>query len=294
MREHISSQREKQPYQGLWGLFGGHRNRDDAPLEVAREVQEEYYREQGRCDLPLGDGPPNEEGSNSYREQGRRDLPLGDGPPNKERSARSGGTALKVTLITLALAVAFGTGIVGGAAYVFNLSTGAPPDDASFTLNITITYNTPGYATATMPEIVHITGHPDLAGGSVCQTEDTGQLYQLRRTTLTSSTLDKGTPYDEASVYHCAGTYKAGQINLTETMDSYSISYPDTGQSCKLNLSQPMIDEQWSGSYVGNNTFKGIVHFPGTPSTLYSCNFGTTEILEVYGTWTGTITGNAG
>jgi len=135
---------------------------------------------------------------------------------------------------------------------------GAPPDDASFKVII-------AQMQGNSPETEIVTGHPDPMGGTVCQTEDTGQPI------VTSFTYNN-TPGQRTSTYSCAGSYKGGKLMLKETITSevFVHSEPDgTTATCTLNSPQP--DEQLSGSYTGNNTFSGAVTYPGVPISDFSC-----------------------
>jgi hypothetical protein len=160
---------------------------------------------------------------------------------------------------------------------------GAPPDDASFKVIAQIQAQSQDNTQET--EIV--TGHPDPTGGTVCQPEDNGQPIVSTRTTVNTSI-----PYQETSTYSCAGNYKGGTLTLTETFksDVIVLSLSDgTTSTCTLN--SPQIDEQLSGSYIGNNTFSGTITYPAVPASDYSCN-GNVYFYHYYGqhNWTGQVT----
>jgi hypothetical protein len=163
---------------------------------------------------------------------------------------------------------------------------GAPPDDASFKVVAQIQGSQ-----STETEIV--TGHPDPMGGTVCQPEDNGQPI-----VTTGFTSPNAIPFRETSTYSCAGSYKGGKLALTETLLSnvFVFSQPDgTTATCTLNLPQPPIDEQLSGSYTGNNTFSGTITFPAISDSNFSCVDNGSETYYNFHTssqanWTGQVT----
>ena len=157
---------------------------------------------------------------------------------------------------------------------------GAPPDDASFKVIAQIQGTQ-----STETEIV--TGHPDPMGGTVCQPEDNGQP-----SVITTFTYNDHVPYQDTSTYSCAGSYKGGKLTLTEMFasDVVVLSEPDgTTTTCTLN--SPVIDEQLSGSYTGNNTFSGTITYPAIPESDYSCNSSYTFFHQYEQVnWTGQVT----
>lgn len=161
---------------------------------------------------------------------------------------------------------------------------GAPPDDASFRLNITVQgpYSDIADPFASNPVLI-ITGHPDPEGGTVCSPDDNGQPI-----TSNSTTLSTGTPYTEVSTATCSGTYKAGQISYSETDTSVSITWQDNGLNINCVQPKSAVDLQMTGAYAGNGAFSGKFN---APEILYTCDqqgYGFHQVA-LNGTWTGTI-----
>jgi hypothetical protein len=157
---------------------------------------------------------------------------------------------------------------------------GAPADDTNFTLNISIHAQIqPSGGPFSPQETGKISGHPDPAGGTVCQPADNGQPQ-----VYSDVTLNTGIPYRETATYSCGGTYKAGKLNYTETLTSDTIVFAPNGVSstCTLN-----------GSYTGNHTFSGTVTFLAIPTSSYTCQHGNYFFhYGAQGTWTGQIAGS--
>ncbi len=168
---------------------------------------------------------------------------------------------------------------------------GAPPDDASFKVdaNINGQYDQGG-GPFSVTETEIVTGHPDPAGGSVCQPEDDGQPHQY-----SSHTLDTGLPETQTYAASCSGTYKAGTLSLTETLlsDVVQLTFDNTPVTC--HLLTPGVDEQLTGSYTSQGTFSGTMTYKMFPRTDFSCAIEppvTSFYFFIYGgsgTWTGTI-----
>ncbi len=111
---------------------------------------------------------------------------------------------------------------------------GAPADDASFSLIITIEYQNP-YTGQSQPfqERLIISGQPDPKGGLVCQPQDNNQPYTINGTVYDSNTdQPSGLTYQETLTATCSGSYKDGQLTYTETVtsDQYSLS---NGVTCQ-------------------------------------------------------------
>src|SRR5205807_9236067 len=121
---------------------------------------------------------------------------------------------------------------------------GAPPDDASFHVNISIQAQFGSSAPFTDQATVIVTGHPDPMGGSVCESSDNGQPI-----VTTNSTFDTSTTFQQTATYSCSGTYKGGKFTYTETLKSSVVKYylATPVQTCTLTSPQPKV--QLSGSY---------------------------------------------
>ena len=125
---------------------------------------------------------------------------------------------------------------------------GAPPDDMKFTLNITIRGTDTATGTAsTETHTLIVTGQPDPAGGTVCQSRDDGQAHVL-------TGADNGVPYRETLVWLCSGTYKGGKLTYTETATGDRADYSN-GLSCVANT--PYVSEHLEGTFSNQNTISG-------------------------------------
>jgi hypothetical protein len=167
---------------------------------------------------------------------------------------------------------------------------GAPPDDASFQVSIQFQgayAQGGGQFSGSDTEIV--SGQPDPTGGHVCQPQDNGQPHQY-----TSHTLDTGLPETQTAVYSCSGTYRAGTLNLTETLLSDTVQLTDQGAQITCHLLHPGVDEQLTGTYSAQGRFSGTLRYPGIPRSNFSCTSGPFASFYFFlysgsGTWTGTV-----
>lgn len=161
---------------------------------------------------------------------------------------------------------------------------GAPPDDASFRLRVSLQSSDPyvGEPFASNPVLI-ITGHPDPRGGTVCSPDDDGQSF-----THNGTTVNSGAPFTETDTASCTGTYKTGQISYTETDTSVHILWQSNGVNINCVLNNPAVVLQLTGAYAGHNTFSGTINYPYVP---YSCDTQNYSFYQeaVQGTWTGTI-----
>ncbi len=116
---------------------------------------------------------------------------------------------------------------------------GAPPDNANFTLFVTVKPNGRSSFTYTLT----------ISNGKVCENEfDTGE-------TLTNKhTFSDGTSYTETFTLKCSGTYKAGHLVYTETItrDTYDLS---DGGFCVGNT--PRTNVHLDGHFSGPGTISG-------------------------------------
>ena len=161
---------------------------------------------------------------------------------------------------------------------------GAPPDDASFRLNVTIQVADPyvGEPFASNPVLI-ITGHPDPEGGAVCSPDDSGQSF-----TYSGTTYNHGTSFTETETATCSGTYKAGQISYIETDTSARGSLQSNGVTANCVLNNPAVILQLTGAYVANGTFSGTINYP---YVSFICDQQGSGFYQeaLNGTWTGTI-----
>ncbi len=165
---------------------------------------------------------------------------------------------------------------------------GAPPDDATFTISLSAkgNYTGSGNQPFTTNETLHITGHPDPAGGTVCQDGDNGQKFNT-----SSSTLDTHLAFTEIYSFSCQGNYKSGKVTYTETLATDVITYTSSGVSC--TLISPQMNQQVTGSYTSSNTFTGTFVYGHTPQSDFHCTNPNSFFFYIggTGTWTGTVGG---
>ena len=96
---------------------------------------------------------------------------------------------------------------------------GAPSDDASFTISVTVQATNVGTG-----EQSSFTFSLSVSNGQVCDNaNDDGQPHTA------THTFSDGTSYKETSVYTCSGTYKAGHLTYTETDTSDTFDLSDGG-----------------------------------------------------------------
>ncbi len=164
---------------------------------------------------------------------------------------------------------------------------GAPPDDASFTLNLTIhsQTDTTGQQSTNQATLI-VTGHPDPSGGTVCKSRDNGQPQEV-----TSVTIDTGQPFKETYTLSCSGSYKGGKITFMETLTSDIIVFTSSNRPTTCTLNGPHVDEQLSGSYTDQHVFSGTISYPEIPTSAYSCNTSGSYFFYYagHGTWTGQV-----
>lgn len=150
---------------------------------------------------------------------------------------------------------------------------GAPPDDASFSMNIS--QNTPiqeqyngSNGSPSNAEPLAITGHADPAGGSVCKARDNGQPQTYDGTT------SDGLSDTQVATFSCTGTYKGGRVSYTETLlsDVVTVSYQGDSYVCHLLTSG--VNEQLSGTYTTSSSFSGTITYSSFPQSDFSCTTG--------------------
>jgi len=155
---------------------------------------------------------------------------------------------------------------------------GAPPDDSSFTLNANLQVQdaVTGQQLGTVTDSLTISGKPDPAGGTVCQSVDDGQPH-----TSTGST-SSGLTYRETFVWSCSGSYKGGKLSYTEMATSDTVVFSN-GVSC---VTQPYVYQHIEGTFSSRNTITGIL---STDSITANCNqgLGIQHSDARKGSWTG-------
>ena len=158
---------------------------------------------------------------------------------------------------------------------------GAPPDDLSFRVNVSVQSHdaVTGQKFNLFTETLIVTGRPDPVGGTVCSPFDDGKAH-----TLNGNSLNQGVTVRETVVLTCSGTYKSGKLSFTETATSYAIDFSN-GVSCLVKT--PYIYNQLQGTFTGQNGFSGV-YSAGTPAL--TCQQGFTGIGHAAkGTWSGQV-----
>lgn len=155
---------------------------------------------------------------------------------------------------------------------------GAPPDDSSFTLNANLQVQdaVTGQQLGSVTETLTITGKPDPAGGTVCQSVDDGQQH-----TSTGSTSN-GLTYRETFVWSCNGTYKGGKLSYIEIATGDTVVFSN-GVSC---VAQPYVFQHIEGTFSSHNTISGTLSTDGITA---NCNqgVGIQHFDARKGSWTG-------
>jgi FHA domain len=160
---------------------------------------------------------------------------------------------------------------------------GAPPDDMSFAMKVTIQrqYAQTGEQLEPWVESILVTGRPDPAGGSVYQERDNGQPLTV------SGDLGNGLTYTETVVFQNSGTYKAGKLSYTETTTSDKMTVYEGGSIIATCESKsPYSWEQLEGTFSDRNTISGT--YSSDSSTLVCSNGKQLTSIAETGTWTGT------
>jgi len=159
---------------------------------------------------------------------------------------------------------------------------GSPPDDASFTLNVTIHHmdTITGKQYTDFTHILIITGRPDPQGGLVCQSQDDGQTHSF------AGVDDTGAAYTNYSIWTCQGSYKGGKLSYIETVTTNYSTYA-SGATCTSQT--PFINEQLDGAFTSTTTISGTFSKAGYSNTCQPS--GRTQQYDPQsGTFTATIT----
>ncbi|HEU5367872.1 MAG TPA: zinc ribbon domain-containing protein [Ktedonobacterales bacterium] len=163
---------------------------------------------------------------------------------------------------------------------------GAPADDASFTLAVTVQVQNPGPGEAgSVQETLVITGQADPAGGTVCQARDNGQPFTQTGDVLDPIGRPTGITYQETLTTTCSGSYKGGQLSYTETAtsDQYVLS---NGLTCQA--STPYTLQALSGAFENATTGNGDW---SAASPIITCGpgFSFPQRLAQQGAWSGAV-----
>jgi hypothetical protein len=129
--------------------------------------------------------------------------------------------------------------------------SGAPPDNASFTVNITIENGEFWY----FPDTLKVVGQSDPAGGTVCQDRDHGGASSQDGPIFDLNTgQPTGVTFHETITFSCTGTYKSGKLTYVETAvsDTFALS---NGVTCQGNI--PRIIQSLSGTFSSATEISG-------------------------------------
>jgi len=157
---------------------------------------------------------------------------------------------------------------------------GAPSDDTSFSLVVTVRFQDAGTGKQMDPfsETLVITEKPDSSGGTVCQSYDDGKPNSI------SQTADNGVPIQITAVFSCSGTYKEGQLSYIETATSLKISSTN-GVSCVART--PFVYQKLVGSFINHSIINGTA---SGDSVTFDCSLGiNTQLNARKGSWTGQL-----
>lgn len=165
---------------------------------------------------------------------------------------------------------------------------GAPPDDASFNMQMSVQVQNAGDTTSTSTmDTLLVNGNSSPDGGSVCRDRD-----NMQPQTYNSSTTS-GLPDTLVYTFSCSGTYKHGHISYTETLLSalVTVNYQGRLYTCRLLTSG--VDEQLSGNYTTQGKFVGTVTLSAFPTSDFACTTGQLpyfnfSLLGSSGTWSAT------
>jgi hypothetical protein len=156
---------------------------------------------------------------------------------------------------------------------------GAPPDDMSFSLKVTIERRdaSTGKSLGSLNETLIVTG------GTVCQSRDNGQ---------SSNAGPHGDEFlNETYVYECSGTYKGGELSYTETVTSIRFSSSDG----TYELNSPTVIQHLEGTFTNQNAMSGTYSSDAYSLPWLQISGGYIMKAELSfnaetGTWTGTLT----
>ncbi len=130
-------------------------------------------------------------------------------------------------------------------------ANGAPPDDASFTVNIALQ----GAAFWYFPDTLKVVGQPDPAGGTVCQDRDHGGTSSQDGPVIDENTgQPNGVTYHETITFSCTGSYKGGKLTYVETAvsDTFTLS---NGVICQGNV--PRTVQSLDGTFTNATEISG-------------------------------------
>lgn len=160
---------------------------------------------------------------------------------------------------------------------------GALPDDTTGTVLATVTLNNSANQNGPTTETqnLHITGHADPQGGTVCGDNDDGKPITRNQTT-------NGIAATVVATQTCSGTYKAGRLTYTETVTTATFTFTKDGITVTCPANTPFAILHLEGTFTNATTING-----GASSDKITLNcdqgVGTLTIDLGTGTWNGTM-----
>jgi hypothetical protein len=158
---------------------------------------------------------------------------------------------------------------------------GAPPDDVTGTVLATITFSNSANQNGPGTQTLHITGHADPQGGTVCGDNDDGKPITHNGTT-------NGVAATVVATQTCSGTYKAGRLTYTETVTSAKFTFTKDGITVTCPATTPFTNLHLEGTFSNATTISGGASFD---RFTINCDqgVGPLTIDGQTGTWTGTM-----
>ncbi|HZO71486.1 MAG TPA: hypothetical protein VFB60_04735 [Ktedonobacteraceae bacterium] len=158
---------------------------------------------------------------------------------------------------------------------------GAPPDDVTGTVLATITFSNSANQNGPGTQTLHITGHADPQGGTVCGDNDDGKPITHNETT-------NGVAATVATTQTCSGTYKAGRLTYTETVTNAKFTFTKDGITVTCPATTPFTNLHLEGTFTNATTISGGASFD---RFIINCDqgVGPLTIDGQTGTWTGTM-----
>jgi hypothetical protein len=157
---------------------------------------------------------------------------------------------------------------------------GAPPDDTSFTVTLTVQPKdaSTGASFKSFTDTLTVTGRADPAGGTVCDPRfDDGAPHKV------TGQDSNGNKYTETYIWSCTGTYKGGKLTYTESATKDVVVFTD-GFTCTART--PYVYQQMTGTFTGPTSISGSY---SADAITYTCSDGKPQQLDPEtGTWSGT------
>lgn len=154
---------------------------------------------------------------------------------------------------------------------------GAPPDNGSFALKVTLASS--NISETPITNILTVKGNSS-GSATVCNDySDNNQQFP------TSGSLQDGTTYKGTNTFTCQGTYQAGKLSYTE-MISQQLTLSD-GASCQTASSIILI--QLNGSFSTTTTASGTYSIPGYQAPCTGGKRNSINFSGETGNWTGTL-----